>query len=600
MSVTGKHFVNDPATLVQDSLRALELLNPDVKVNVKHKVVYRSKQPENQVALISGGGSGHEPAHSGFVGDGMLTAAVCGNIFASPNPGQVQRALELVDNPQGTVIIVKNYTGDILNFGLAKERYSASHPDRAPLIRFVVVADDVAVGRTQGAIVGRRGLAGTVLVYKIASSLARQGGSLDQVEGLAKCITDRVGTVGIGLGHCHVPGTKEESTLKADEYEIGMGIHNEPGHKRSSPIPKLDKIVEDMVDMLTNTNDPERSFLRFHHDKKDHVVLMVNNLGGTGELEMGAISAAAILELQRRGFTVDRVLVGTFMTSLNMPGVSLTLLMLPRPTEESPYTSDEILTFLDDKSNILAWKMAVKLTPPHKKEADDEDDPKGAGEASETTANRRVTISDPQLFVRCVQAACEALKVAEPDITRMDSVGGDGDCGITLRNGADGVLKMISDGRITGANLIKDVGAIAEAVGDRMDGTSGALYSIFFSALAQALYDIAGDNGVEGDRKVGADALSFALDRLYTYTRARPPSRTLIDPLDAFVGVLKGGGSWGEASAIAKEAAERTKNLPAKADRAAYVEQTNLVDVCDPGAWGVKTILEAACSTLQA
>lgn len=272
--------------------------------------------------------------------------------------------------------------------------------------------------------------------------------------------------------------------------ETPEGIHNEPGHQRSSPIPKLNKLVEEMVEMLTNPDDSERSFLPFKHDKKDRIVLMVNNLGGTGELEMGAIAAAAILELQRRGFTIDRVLVGTFMviirfsvglaltrfqTSLNMPGVSLTLLILPSQDEASPYSLNEILTFLDAKTSVTSWKFAVKLTPPHKKDEDEQ--PESEMGTRENSMQRKVTTAEPKLFVRVLQAVCDALKTAEPEITRMDQVGGDGDCGITLKNGAEGVLQLISEGRITGTNLIEDVRAIADAVGDRMDGTSGALYS---------------------------------------------------------------------------------------------------------------------------
>jgi dihydroxyacetone kinase len=162
-----------------------------------------------------------------------------------------------------------------------------------------------------------------------------------------------------------------------------------------------------------------------------------------------------------------------------MPGVSLTLLLLPRAEEESTFTADEILSFLDEKTGVAAWKMAVKLTPP---QGHEEDNPAKPGTGPTETGdgskmNRRLAVSEPRLFVQMVEAACEALKAAEPEITKMDQVGGDGDCGTTLKNGAVGVLKMISDGRINGANLIEDVRAIADAVGDLMDGTSGALYS---------------------------------------------------------------------------------------------------------------------------
>ncbi|KAG8760157.1 Dihydroxyacetone kinase 2 [Serendipita sp. 396] len=591
----SKHFLNTPGTLVQDALKGLEITNSDIKLDVKHKVVYLRNQDTERVALISGGGSGHEPAHSGFVGNGMLSAAVCGNIFASPNPGQVLRALELVNNPKGTVIIVKNYTGDILNFGLAREKFSALYPDQAFSIRFVVVADDVAVGRSQGAIVGRRGLAGTVLVYKIAAALAKKGGTLDEVEVLARCIASRVGTIGVGLGHCHVPGTQSEATLKVDEYEIGMGIHNEPGHRKSSPIPPLNTLVEEMVEMLTSTSDPERSFLDLKHDKEDCIVLMVNNLGGTSELELAALAGAAVLEVKRRGFVIDRILIGTFMTSLNMPGVSLTLLLLPRPNDDTQFSKADILRYLDEETDVLAWKMAIKLHPR------ENEGHVGGGtvDSSEQLKqmDHRILMKDDS-FIRAVKAACKAIHDAEPEITSMDQIAGDGDCGLTLKTGADAVSKAISEGLISGRNLIEDVRVVAQVIEESMDGTSGALYSIFFSALAKALYEAASTSNVSAGRELAADTLKTALDRLYTYTRARPPSRTLIDPLDAFIRALNAGKAWKAAALLAGQAAESTKSLPAKVGRAAYVEQKNLNAVCDPGAWSVKTILEAACSVI--
>ncbi|CAG7851718.1 Dihydroxyacetone kinase 2 Short=DHA kinase 2; AltName: Full=Glycerone kinase 2; AltName: Full=Triokinase 2; AltName: Full=Triose kinase 2 [Serendipita indica DSM 11827] len=523
-----------------------------------------------------------------------LLAAVCGNIFASPNPSQVLRGLELVQNPNGTVIIVKNYTGDILNFGLAKEKYSAKFPDQASKLRFVVVADDVAVGRTQGAIVGRRGLAGTVLVYKIAGALAKRGGSLDDVESLAKCVAAQVGTIGVGLGHCSVPGSTRDDTLKEDEYEVGMGIHNEPGYLRSSPVPSLNKLVVDMVNLLTDTTDSERSFLKFRLDTQDRVILLVNNLGGTSELELGAVAAAAVLELERRKMVIERVLVGTFMTSLNMPGFSLSLLLLPREEDKHTVSAEKILQYLDDETEATAWKAAIKVKHPGQR---------GRSTTGDTVAqasriDRCMEAPDKSAFVALVERVCMSLKAAEPEITKMDEKAGDGDCGYTLKNGAEAIIKSIHEGRINGDNVIEDARAIAEAVEMAMDGTSGALYSIFFSALTQALYDQATPNTAAVSREMISKALNFALTRLYTYTRARPPSRTLVDPLDAFIKAITSGKSWKHATNEAARAAENTKNLPAKAGRAAYVDQSNL-DVCDPGAWGVKVILEAACAGLE-
>ncbi|KAH9933297.1 Dak kinase, partial [Fomitopsis serialis] len=285
---SAKHFLNAPENLVVESLQGLCTLNPQIALDVADKVVYVAKQDRSKVALICGGGAGHEPAHAGFVGDGMLTAAACGTVFASPNTSQVRRAIDLVENEQG------NYTGDILNFGLAREQYAAEHPEKSDKVK------------TQGKIVGRRGLAGTCLVYKVAGALAKRGGSLAAVHGAAAYVAAHVGTVGVGLEHCHVPGTAAgASHLGAAEIEIGMGIHNEPGNRRLAPVPPLAALVPQLLDLLTGTADPERAFVPFKGG--DRVVLL---------LELPGVVRETRAALEKQGFVIERVLAGTFMVRL--------------------------------------------------------------------------------------------------------------------------------------------------------------------------------------------------------------------------------------------------------------------------------------------
>ncbi|OBZ74139.1 Dihydroxyacetone kinase [Grifola frondosa] len=567
MSIQFKHFVNTPESLVLDSLEGLCTLNPQLALAPADK----ASPDRSKVALICGGGSGHEPAHAGFATGCLLATAVCGNIFASPNASQVRRGIDLAENEKGTVIIVKNYTGDILNFGLAKEQYAAQHPEKADRVKFVIVADDVAVGKTQGKIVGRRGLAGTVLVYKIAGALAKRGGSLEEVYSIAQWVASRVGTIGVGLEHCHVPGTAaSESHLSPSEIEIGMGIHNEPGNRRLSPVPPLKELIPQLLDFLTSTNDPERSFLPFRGN--DKVVLLVNNLGGVSELELAGVVGEARRALDARGVQVERVLAGTFMTSLNMPGFSLTVLLLPSPADldtSAPSTS-LLLSLLDEKPNVPGWN-------------------------SSRWGAIRLRAEDPAALIAAVQRACTALVVEEPEITRMDNIAGDGDCGLTLKAGASAVLKEVERGRVTGEDVVGSVITIAQVAEEQMGGTSGALYSIFFSALAQGLQAHATAARTLTPAHWSA-ALSDALARLYTYTRARPPSRTLVDPLAAFAGALaaQGGADFAGAVRAAGDAALATRDLEAKAGRSAYVEGDRLRQerVPDPGAWGVKAIVE--------
>ncbi|KAI8974531.1 dihydroxyacetone kinase [Trametes punicea] len=597
MSIESKHFLNGAETLVVDSLQGLCTLNPQLGLDRENKVVYVASQDRSKVALICGGGSGHEPAHAGFVGDGVLTAAVCGSIFASPNSSQVRRGIDLVENEQGTVIIVKNYTGDILNFGLAKEQYAAQHPEKADRVKFVIVGDDVAVGKTQGKIVGRRGLAGTVLVYKIAGALARRGASLDEVYSMAQWVASRVGTIGVGLEHCHVPGTAAGvSHLGPSEIEIGMGIHNEPGHRRLSPVPPLKDLLPQLVEFLTVTTDPERSFLPFKNDGSDRVVLLVNNLGGVSELELAGIVGEARRALEAKGVKLERVLAGTFMTSLNMPGFSITTLLLPSSSETGPSVPDSalILSLLDEPANVPGWKWSAGVVPPPPEQIASAGKRQTRGVAPEDLVLLRA--DDPRAFDAAVERACNALVAAEPEITRMDNIAGDGDCGLTLKAGASAVLKGVQEGRISGADVVRSVIAIAQVAEEQMGGTSGALYSIFFSALAQGLQ--AHHSGSQTlTPALWSAALSSALSKLYTYTRARPPSRTLVDPLATLVETFAAGqgANFAEAARAAGDAAVKTRDLEAKAGRSAYVEGDRLKQerVPDPGAWGVKVILES-------
>ncbi|KLO12713.1 dihydroxyacetone kinase [Schizopora paradoxa] len=588
---SDKHFLDSPSTLVLDSLQGLCGANPSIQLDPAQKVVYQSNPDKSKVALICGGGSGHEPAHAGYVGKGMLNAAVCGNIFSSPNANQVRRGIELVENEKGTIIIVKNYTGDILNFGLAKEHYAASHPDKIDNIRFVIVGDDVAVGRTQGSIVGRRGLAGTVLVYKIAGALADKGASLDEVHLLAEWVSSRLGTVGVGLDHCHVPGTeRSKSHLSAEEVEIGMGIHNEPGHSRIA-LPSLSELTAQLLNLITNTSDPERSFVPFKNDGSDEVVLVVNNLGGLSELEIGGIVKSSTSYLASK-MKIHRVLVGSFMTSLNMPGFSLTLLLLPHPSEAGIPSTSEILELLDAPAQAPGWRWSSNLPPITLAQTA----ARPTEETANTSAYPKISAPDSDSFSQAITSACEALIKAEPEITRMDTIAGDGDCGLTLKAGAEAVLKVVQSGTISGQDVIGAMLSIANQTEKAMGGTSGALYSIFFSALAQSLISETKSQGSTMlSNNLWASALSNALQRLYTYTRARPPSRTLVDPLSAFVDTFCANpDDYASAVKQAGDAAEATRLLLAKAGRSAYVASDRLKEenIPDPGAWGVKVILE--------
>lgn len=308
--MSAKHFINDPTLLVNSALQSLTLTNPLVALDADNKIIYRRPSHEpSQVSIISGGGSGHEPSFGAFVGAGLLSGAVAGTIFASPSAEQIRKAItSRVDTDKGVLVTVMNYTGDVLNFGMAVEKAKAADLK----VEMVVVGDDVGVGREKGGKVGRRGIAGTVLVHKIAGALAAQGRSLEEVYKVAKLTAANLVSVGASLEHVHVPGRaapdpNSAESLQADEVEIGMGIHNEAGSGRAKV--ELPELVGTMLSQLLDQNDKDRAFLNVNSNE---VVLLVNNLGGVSVLELGGITAEVAKQLGAWGIQPVRILSGTY------------------------------------------------------------------------------------------------------------------------------------------------------------------------------------------------------------------------------------------------------------------------------------------------
>lgn len=427
--MSAKHFINDPTLLVNSALESLTYTNPTVALDAENKIIYRRPQDgaTPQVSIISGGGSGHEPSFSAMVGPGMLSAAVAGTIFASPSAEQVRRAiLSRVDTDKGVLVTVMNYTGDILNFGMAVEKAKAAGLD----VEMVVVADDVGVGRASGGKVGRRGIAGTVLVHKLAGALAARGASLEHVYKVAKLTADNLVSVGASLEHVHVPGRappdpNSKDNLGAKEVEVGMGIHNEPGSGRAEV--ELPELVSRMLSQLLDQNDPDRAFLKVNSNE---VVLMVNNLGGVSVLELGGITAEVVKQLAKWGIQPVRILSGTYMTSLNGLGFSITLLNVVNTDIGGP----SMIQLLDDPCEATGWAAPIsKQTWEAKNKATRSDTA-----ASDQVAKPSGLKYDVSKVNQSLVAGLEAVVAAEPDVTRYDTVVGDGDCGIGLKRGAEG------------------------------------------------------------------------------------------------------------------------------------------------------------------
>ncbi|WP_284977099.1 dihydroxyacetone kinase subunit DhaK [Arthrobacter sp. efr-133-TYG-104] len=311
-----KKLINDPRAVVDESVEGFGMAHADiVTVHADPKFVVRKAAPvAGKVALVSGGGSGHEPLHAGFVGLGMLDAAVPGAVFTSPTPDQIIPATVAVDSGAGVVHIVKNYTGDVLNFETAAEMAQAEGVH----VRSVLVNDDVAVEDSLYT-AGRRGVGGTVLVEKIAGASAQRGDDLDAVTAIAERVVANVRTMGVALSGCTVPHAGTPSfELADDEIEIGIGIHGEPGRHR---------IAMESADAITDRLlEPVLEDLALSSGNK--VLLFVNGMGGTPQSELYIVYRRAAQVLAERGATVERSLVGNYVTSLEMQGCSVSVLRL--------------------------------------------------------------------------------------------------------------------------------------------------------------------------------------------------------------------------------------------------------------------------------
>lgn len=307
-----KKFINNVDNLPEESLTGFAAAHHDlVSLHLEPNYVYRAQKAQNKVALISGGGSGHEPLHAGYIGYGMLDAACPGHVFTSPTPDQMLAAVEAVHSGKGVLFIVKNYAGDVMNFEMAAEMLSFEHAT-------ILTSDDVAVENSTYT-TGRRGVAGTVIVEKVVGSLAETGADLAACKVLGDKVNSRTASMGVALTSCTVPAAGRPTfDIGESELEMGVGIHGEPGRRREAMRP-ADGIVADLVAAILEDLKPA---------KGSEVLLMINGFGGTPLMELYLLYNAAARLLQQRGMTISRSLVGNYTTVLEMAGASVTVCLL--------------------------------------------------------------------------------------------------------------------------------------------------------------------------------------------------------------------------------------------------------------------------------
>ena len=541
----SRFFFNDRKQLVNDAIEGILLSAPHanlVKLDIDPaiRVVARGDWDKSRVAVISGGGSGHEPAHAGFVGKGMLTAAVCGDLFASPSVDAVLNAIVAVTGDRGCLLIVKNYTGDRLNFGLAAEkakRYGLK-------VEMVIVADDIALPDNKQP----RGIAGTALVHKIAGYAAEHGKSLSEVRDIAQQACDNLWSLGVAMQTCNLPGSdEEEGRIKQGHVELGLGIHGEPG---ASVVDTQNSKA--IIDTLVTPLKAKAGDGRF--------AVLINNLGGVSALEMALLTKELAHSALKDNLAY---LIGPapLVSALDMKGFSLTLLKLNDLFEKA----------LHEEVETLGWQKPVAFAPLRTQE--------------HSAIHDRVEFTpsaNPQVG-EYVSVVTKTLIQLENRLNALDAKVGDGDTGSTFAQGAREIAQRLEENNLP----LNDVSTLLLLVGERlatvMGGSSGVLMSIFFTAAGQKLHD----------GQSLADALLSGLAQMKQYGGADLGDRTLIDALQPALETLQKNDLQAAAQA-AQQGAEATARMgKAGAGRSSYVNKENLDGVMDPGAVAVAEVFKA-------
>ncbi|MFS2224193.1 dihydroxyacetone kinase subunit DhaK [Pantoea sp. B65] len=539
----NQFFMNEKSDLVNEAIEGALIGTPfhnlsKLEVDTDIRVVVRNDWDKSKVALISGGGSGHEPAHAGFVGKGMLTAAVCGDIFASPSVDAVLTAIINVTGDAGCLLIVKNYTGDRLNFGLAAEKAI----QLGYQVEMVMVKDDISLPDNPQP----RGIAGTVLVHKIAGYAAEQGLPLHQVTALANQAIADTNSIGLAFATCHIPGEARDERLDAGHSELGMGIHGEPGVSilKTQNSREIVAIVAEKL----QENLPE--------DKK--VVLLCNNLGGFSALEMAVLTREVLAS--PLGDQVSH-LVGpaTMVSALDMKGFSLSTLLLDADRENA----------LQAPVEAFGWQPLVKLQPLQ---------PQPAEKAAQ---QRHFSPSANAPTGRIVATVCETLIALESELNKLDARVGDGDTGSTFAAGARKILKLLQQNSLPLNQPEQLLTLVGEQLAVVMGGSSGVLMSIMFTSAGQKLE--------QGEPL--SQALQYGLQRMKHYGGAQPGDRTMIDALEPALNALAAGNDLAAAAAAASAGADATAQMTVtRAGRSSYLNQQSLHGVKDPGAYAVAQV----------
>ncbi|MDA2168464.1 dihydroxyacetone kinase subunit DhaK [Bacillus cereus] len=582
-----KKIINKPETLVMEMCNGMVMAHPELELLKKYKVIKKKEMNENKVTLISGGGSGHEPAHAGLVGKGMLDAAVCGDVFASPSQIQVYQAIKETASKKGTLLIIKNYSGDIMNF--KNGAYLATEDGIE--VDYVKVDDDIAVEDSLYT-VGRRGVAGVILVHKIAGAAAEAGMDLGAVKAVAEKAAANVRTIGLALTSCTVPASGSPTfTLAEDEMEYGVGIHGEPGIKREKML-SADELANRM------TNDLMKDL-----GVKDgeEIALLVNGFGGTPLQELYLFNNAVTRELAARNIKINRVFVGNYMTSIDMAGMSLTVMKL----------DDELKTLLSKECNTPAFKVDGPVESVEYVNVLEEAEEKEVSFELET-AEEHAVIKDNVItlnnMVYLVDKMSDIIIKNEVPFCELDTHAGDGDFGMSVAKGFKQLKRewhsIVEQENVTIGSFLDSCSMI---IMEHCGGASGPIWGGAFRAASKA----AGEKR-ELTVKEFAEMLQAALQGIQSIGErsfgrgAVVGDKTLVDALAPCVDSWLASASneedmktaFEKGAEAAVKGAEYTKEIVARMGRAGTVGERSL-GYPDAGAHALGVIFTEIAGSLK-
>ncbi|ODP27846.1 Glycerone kinase [Paenibacillus nuruki] len=585
-----KKVMNKAEDMVLEMAKGMVLAHPELELISKYKVIKKKELNPQKVSLISGGGSGHEPAHAGYIGKGMLDAAVCGDIFASPSQIQIYQAIKATAGEKGTLLIIKNYSGDMMNF---KNAAYLCEEDGIE-VDYVRVEDDIAVEDSLYT-VGRRGVAGTVLVHKIAGAAAEEGRDLQGVKAVAEKAAANVRSLGFALTSCTVPAKGSPTfELGENEIEYGVGIHGEPGIKREQ-MASADTLAKRMVDDLMRD-------MKIEDGHEGEIALLINGFGGTPLQELYLFNHAVTRELAQRRIQINREFVGNYMTSIDMDGISVTIMKL----------DEELKTLLSQESDTPAFKVSGAVAPVHYEAATVEEVPDAPVSYKVQTDPKYAQLQGDTLtlnnMIYLIDKMSEVIIENEVPFCDLDSHAGDGDFGMSIAKGFRELKhewsRILAEPDLTiGSFLDQSSLVIMESCG----GASGPIWGSAFRAAGKSVGEQKEITVAEFAEMMQSAVKGIQATGERSFGRgAVVGDKTLIDALvpcaDAWTESAQAGDDMHTAlnkgAVAAVQGAERTKDIVARMGRAGAVGERS-IGYPDAGAHALGVIFTELAQSLH-